>query len=694
MPRGRILVADDNPDILRLVEVNLRFEDYEVLPANDGEEALETARRELPDLIILDVMMGRMDGWQVLGHLKADPATSHIPIIIMTGSSLRERRQRELVQGVADYLPKPFTPHRLVELVNEHLQGRRRPFPPETRPRQARTRVVVLQGPTGGAALLQNLLGHPAAEIVAVIGDPTDDGIVLARDLALRTFDDLDGLPTDDMVDVYVDGRGAPDADLYARAVREGAEVLGGRTLHFVQEMLAARDAGYRKERDLVRELKDRVDELSIMNDMARLAASPFDLSDLYDRALNLTLRIADLRGGCVLVYDEEVERFVPVARVGLSERFEARASLPLSDPMVDELLTMRRPLTVAEVDEVYSSALMGAAAREPLASLACLPLMVKDKVIGILVVGTHERHVFRREEMTLLTGLAAQLAVLIENARLQRASVQKQALIEKLLGKVIQGQEDERKRLAAEIHDGVAQSLAGMLSHIQVCQALLSGGDTEKVCHELASIRTIIADSVREVRQIIFNLRPSSLDDLGLIPSIENYVKRFARDTGIEVTLDVEGAPAHRLPSTLETTIFRIVQESLTNIKKHARASTVRIRLATDGHQCSLRLADNGIGFKWLEVTDKFYRGESHGVEGMKERAALLGGTFRIQSREGEGTVVHVDIPVPKTAVAHERPGSDRGATGSSALAAVGNALARLGQQALGDAVDEGASQ
>jgi signal transduction histidine kinase/CheY-like chemotaxis protein len=690
MPRGRILIADDNPDILRLVEVNLKFEEYETLGARNGEEALELARRELPDLIILDVMLGRMDGWQVLSQLKADPRTEGIPVVIMTGSSLRDRRERDLVRGVADFLSKPFNPLRLLEVVREHLQDRRR-SKLEVRSPDRRTRVVMLHGEAGGTVLLQNLLGNPTVEIVAVVGEPGAEGLSLARDLNLATLDDIGRLDESLPVDVYIDTRNADDPALLARAARQGAEVLSGRTLQFLRQLLAERDASHLKERDLVHELRERVEELSILNEMARLVSSPFDIPELYKRTLNLTLRIAGLSGrpaegndaaGVVLIYDEQQERFVPAARIGLSERFQERARLSLSDPMVDEVLTLHRPITISEVSDNYPSALMAAAYRDGLASMACLPLMVKDKVIGMLVVGMRRPHIFRREEMTLLSGLAAQMGMVIENAHLHQASRQKQVLIEQLLGKVIQAQEDERKRLAAEIHDSVAQSLAGMLTQTQICQSLLATGAIDQVSAQLASIRSIIADSVREVRQIIFNLRPSSLDDLGLLPSLENYVKRFERDSGLTIALEVEEMPATRLPSTLETTIFRIVQESLTNIKKHARARQVRIRLRADGHQISLKIVDDGQGFKWPEVTDKFYRGESHGVEGMKERTALLGGTFHIHSQEGAGTVVRVDIPL-------RRPGGDEVSgrsnlvVESSTLAAVGHALARLGEQA-----------
>jgi len=289
-------------------------------------------------------------------------------------------------------------------------------------------------------------------------------------------------------------------------------------------------------------------------------------------------------------------------------------------------------------------------------------------------------------------------MGIAFENANLYETTRQKQALIEQLLGKVIQAQEEERKRLAADIHDSVAQSLAGMLSRIQIAQALMSANELDQVSAQLVDLKKLIADSVKEVRQIIFNLRPSSLDDLGLVPSIENYIKRYQRDTGITTHLIV-GEIRKRLPPALETTLFRIVQESLNNIKKHAGARNVWVRINVDAHKIAVKVVDDGKGFRWLDVSDKFTRGESHGLEGMKERTALLGGTFKITSQEGKGTVIRVEIPIPRKPLAAassmrdsledvvvERTGT------SSALAAVGSALARLGEQA-GEGLDSSGS-
>jgi two-component system sensor histidine kinase DegS len=247
-----------------------------------------------------------------------------------------------------------------------------------------------------------------------------------------------------------------------------------------------------------------------------------------------------------------------------------------------------------------------------------------------------------------LLSTLAGQAAIAIDNVHLYEATHEKQAQVELLLGRVIQAQEEERKRVAAEIHDSIAQTLVGMLTMTQTAQSLLDV-DTKATAQQLEELKKVIGDSVKEIRQIIFNLRPSSLDDLGLVLCLQNYVRRYEREQSLAVALEISGGD-RRLPPALETTVFRLVQESLTNVKKHAAASRVLIRISIDPTHVGIRVADDGQGFEWREVSDKFMRGDTHGLEGMKERAALMGGKFHITSRPHKGTVVDVEIPIERT--------------------------------------------
>ena len=201
---------------------------------------------------------------------------------------------------------------------------------------------------------------------------------------------------------------------------------------------------------------------------------------------------------------------------------------------------------------------------------------------------------------------------------------------------------------MAAEIHDTVAQSLVGMLTMVQTCRQLLPH-DPGRVGELLDGLRGLVTESLGEIRQILFNLRPASLDDLGLVPSLENYARRFRQGSDIELAMHLPGPNQSRLPPILETTVFRITQEALNNIKKHSGARHARVALDVGTTDLRLTVADDGRGLVWSEVSERFQSGESHGLQGMQERARLLGGSFRVSNDPGGGTLLEVVIPLAR---------------------------------------------
>jgi len=243
---------------------------------------------------------------------------------------------------------------------------------------------------------------------------------------------------------------------------------------------------------------------------------------------------------------------------------------------------------------------------------------------------------------------VAGQAALLLDNLELYQGARTKQVLVEKLLGRVINAQEEERKWMAAEIHDTIAQSLVGMLTMVQTCRQLLSS-DPRQAGELLDGLRALVTDSLGEIRQILFNLRPASLDDLGLVPSLENYARRFQQGCDIELSMQLPGRNQPRLAPLLETTVFRITQEALTNIKKHSGAHHARVDLDVGTTDLRLTVADDGRGLVWSEVSERFQSGESHGLQGMQERARLLGGSFRVSNDPSGGTILEVVIPLAR---------------------------------------------
>lgn len=216
---------------------------------------------------------------------------------------------------------------------------------------------------------------------------------------------------------------------------------------------------------------------------------------------------------------------------------------------------------------------------------------------------------------------------------------------IELLLSQVVIAEEAERKRIAAEVHDSLAQSLVSALVRVQTCQSMMQKNDSG-IEQELESLRKMMADIIKESRQIIFNLRPSTLDDLGLIPTLEHYLKKFETETGIKTSISAERSD-RQISAPVETALYRIVQESLNNVKKHAGATAVKVQFKTNHEKLSLIISDNGKGFNADALPNASLDGESVGILGIKERVALLGGELQIEAVEGQGCKVTIAIPL-----------------------------------------------
>lgn len=216
------------------------------------------------------------------------------------------------------------------------------------------------------------------------------------------------------------------------------------------------------------------------------------------------------------------------------------------------------------------------------------------------------------------------------------------------LLGlKIILAQEEERKRIAREIHDGPAQAMANMVLRSEIAERMIDRQEYATVKEELSDLKSAVRFGLEEVRKIIFNLRPMALDDLGLMPTLRKYVQDFEDRTKIHIRFEVSGLEA-RLPSAMEVAVFRLVQEGLTNIWKHSKASRANVEITYQKHMVKVAVKDNGVGFSVEKLEAMISKGSSHfGVMGMRERVELLGGRMDIESEPNAGTKLTMIIPI-----------------------------------------------
>lgn len=211
---------------------------------------------------------------------------------------------------------------------------------------------------------------------------------------------------------------------------------------------------------------------------------------------------------------------------------------------------------------------------------------------------------------------------------------------------RIIEAQEEERKRVAREIHDGPAQSMSNAVIKAEICEKLLDINMSEAKT-ELQNLKKVMRDSLQEVRRIIYNLRPMALDDLGLLPTLERYVISFKETTGIDVTFKYRGIDDATKP-VIALTVFRIVQEALNNVLKHSFSKTAGVILEKVEDKLIIIIFDNGVGFdpKSIKMTNTDLSG-GFGLFSMKERVALLEGELSITSEDKKGTRLNIQIPL-----------------------------------------------
>jgi signal transduction histidine kinase len=294
-------------------------------------------------------------------------------------------------------------------------------------------------------------------------------------------------------------------------------------------------------------------------------------------------------------------------ARV-LERRHSERVDSVLEDPEIDQHLARRMGVRTA----LY------------------VPLVARGKAIGVVVAHDKEGDDpgFSEDDQRVAELFANRAAIAADVAeRVQRDS----------LRRVVSAQEQERRRLSRELHDETGQALTSILLGLRAVEDAKS---PEEVSTGLASVRELAVTTLQDVRRLAVELRPKALDDFGLLPALERLTETFAGQTGIDVRL-TSTLPAERLPSEVETTLYRIAQEALTNVLKHARASTVSIVLTGQGPTVTAVIEDDGLGFVPGET-----REGGLGLIGMRERAILVGGRLAIESGDS-GTTIVVEIPV-----------------------------------------------
>lgn len=273
-------------------------------------------------------------------------------------------------------------------------------------------------------------------------------------------------------------------------------------------------------------------------------------------------------------------------------------------------------------------------------------PVMSRGELIGILALGKSQSHTYySSDDMEFLTSIANQAGVIIENARMFEVLKNQQIQMEQLLAHAVFVQEEERERISADLHDSVAQWLAAASYRAQTVYAMIQGTVNEQALNELTTMEDTVDRSLKELRRIVIGLRPPVLDELGLTHALQQGLKELRAD-GVECRFSKDGEQV-RLPSNIEITVYRAVQEAINNIRKHSKASRVSLRLEYLSDRLQVTIRDNGKGFDLSQTMDSAISVGHMGLLGMRQRAEIIGGNLKIKTSEGEGTTITITLPL-----------------------------------------------
>jgi nitrate/nitrite-specific signal transduction histidine kinase len=376
----------------------------------------------------------------------------------------------------------------------------------------------------------------------------------------------------------------------------------------------------------LEQKVADRTKELATLNAIAAEASRSLDLEEIMNNALDEVLEAMDMDKGHAFRLEQETQTLILVAHRGLPEklvRFTARQ--PLETGAAGLAAREGRPV-VRRVLEYADTRLKELVLEAGIQFVISTPLMVKGKTVGVIELGAMTPRVVTPEELSLLTAIGHQIGVAVENAHLYEQA-QQLAVIE------------ERNRLARDLHDSVTQALYGVTLCAEAAARHLDAGDATTAAGQLREIQATTHEALREMRLLIFELRPPILKREGLAVALQTRLDAVEGRFGLAVHFVDRGNG--RLSPEIEEGLYRVAQEALNNVLKHACASSVTVSLQQQQERVSLEIWDDGIGFEPQVARER----GGFGLRGMEERTAKLGGTINIQSRPGEGTKVRVEV-------------------------------------------------
>jgi signal transduction histidine kinase len=378
---------------------------------------------------------------------------------------------------------------------------------------------------------------------------------------------------------------------------------------------------------------------LEALNRVAMAAGRELDLQVVLDSIMQGVLEVLDQKTGWIFILDSDTNRFELACSANVPHIYNVRTS-----GQNGKHCECQQNLFLGKLDGTS----INVCTRSPTSSTddteqlhLSLPLQARGQSLGIVNVLCQEGFAPREEDLELVTAIAAQGSEILLNAWLHARLLEKEAARRALLKSLVLTQEDERRRLAMDLHDGAGQTLTTLLVRLKTMEKKSPGGP---ISDGLKDLQSLVSGSIEQIRDLSYRLRPANLEEFGLARALQHLAEDMVKDTGIVLATDMD--EVHSLPEDVETALFRITQESLTNSLRHANAHKIEIELKETPLGVCLRVEDDGVGFDPVKIPEK--TPQPHlGLIGIQERVEMLGGSLNVYSGLGAGTSLQVRIPL-----------------------------------------------
>jgi signal transduction histidine kinase len=366
------------------------------------------------------------------------------------------------------------------------------------------------------------------------------------------------------------------------------------------------------------------------------------NLSSVLSRVLEITTRTFHATVGIILLLEQESLTLRTKAQVGIPGDIDKQLSVALGEGFSGQIAKTGEPGMLPDLGA--SSGALSPMLRSYAQSLWGMPLKTADRVIGVLVIGFEKPYAWLPTERDLLRAIADRSALAIDRATIMDAVREREARIAELSGHLLKAQEEERKRISRELHDETGQALMVIRLYLGMLESAVSTRSAKAKIHETVEV---VDRTIEGIRRIIARLSPLVLQELGLVAAIRKEAKDLAKNTGVKTSVSV-AEDVGRLSPEIEAAIYRVVQEALHNVAKHAQAQTATVQVIRERESVRVLVEDDGVGIGTVNTTPQR---RTFGLAGMRERISGLGGTIRVHSRRGQGTRITVTVPAPRAA-------------------------------------------